>query len=105
MLFFLQSALSKSSGAEVAGSDTSEDEGGSTIGVSYKSRGAIPREGPSDQGATAVIETETEVGKDAQAIFEKSLAINKASQNTGEPVGSIVATIFFTGKSDMSFLC
>lgn len=33
--------------------------------------------GPSDQGATAVIETETETDKDAQAIFEKAQKINE----------------------------
>lgn len=33
--------------------------------------------GPSDQGATAVLETETEKDKDAQALFEKAQKINE----------------------------
>jgi len=51
--------------------------------VSYKSRGAVNNEGPKDQGATATLETETDITKDAQAIYEKSLAVNKvfASNN------------------------
>jgi hypothetical protein len=45
--------------------------------VSYKSKRTINREGPSDMGATAVLQIETEVEKDAQAIFENALRINK----------------------------
>lgn len=45
--------------------------------VSYKSnRTALPA-GPSDQGATAILETETEKDKDAQALFEKAQKINE----------------------------
>lgn len=33
--------------------------------------------GPSDQGATAILETETEVDRDAQALFEKAQKINE----------------------------
>lgn len=33
--------------------------------------------GPSDQGATAILETETEKDKDAQALFEKAQKINE----------------------------
>ena len=35
------------------------------------------REGPDDMGATATYELDTEKDKDAQAIFERSLQINK----------------------------
>jgi len=45
--------------------------------VSYKSKRTTNREGPSDMGATAVLQIETEVEKDAQAIFENALRINK----------------------------
>jgi RING finger protein 113A len=45
--------------------------------VSYKSKRTTDREGPSDMGATAVLQIETEVEKDAQAIFENALRINK----------------------------
>ncbi|XP_076161203.1 RING finger protein mdlc isoform X2 [Ptiloglossa arizonensis] len=54
--------------------DSSDEE---NITVSYKStRTAVPV-GPSDQGATAILETETEKDKDAQALFEKSQKINE----------------------------
>lgn len=54
--------------------DNSEDDG---ITVSYKSsRTALPA-GPSDQGATAVLQTETEKDRDAQALFEKAQKINE----------------------------
>ena len=55
-----------------AGSSDEDD-----ITVSYKSKRIANREGPSDMGATAVLEIETEVDKDAQAIFENALKINK----------------------------
>lgn len=53
---------------------SSEDEG---VTVSYRSKRLANPEGPSDQGATAILEIETEVDKDAQAIYERSLKINK----------------------------
>ncbi|XP_066596323.1 E3 ubiquitin-protein ligase RNF113A-like [Prorops nasuta] len=54
--------------------DSSDDDG---VTVSYKSKRTPMPAGPSDQGATAVLETETEVDKDAQAIFEKAQKINE----------------------------
>ncbi|KMQ91339.1 putative ring finger protein 113a [Lasius niger] len=54
--------------------DDSDDD---DITVSYKSsRTALPA-GPSDQGATAILQTETEKDKDAQALFEKAQKINE----------------------------
>ncbi|KYN02568.1 PREDICTED: RING finger protein 113A [Cyphomyrmex costatus] len=54
--------------------DNSEDD---SITVSYKSsRTALPA-GPSDQGATAILQTETEKDRDAQALFEKAQKINE----------------------------
>lgn len=47
------------------------------ITVSYKSKRSAMPEGPQDQGATAVLEIETEKDRDAQAIFEKRLEVNK----------------------------
>lgn len=47
------------------------------ISVSYSSSKTGEREGPTDMGATAIVETETEKDKDAQSIFERSLQINK----------------------------
>ncbi|KAF4527249.1 hypothetical protein B566_EDAN015922 [Ephemera danica] len=72
-----KSTLTKASGKAASGSDSSDED--NVVGVSYKSRGVTDREGPRDMGATATVETETELSKDAQAIFERSLAINKAS--------------------------
>lgn len=45
--------------------------------MSYKSKRMTGPEGPVDQGATAILEIETETDRDAQAIFEKSLQVNK----------------------------
>ncbi|XP_059609346.1 E3 ubiquitin-protein ligase RNF113A [Phlebotomus argentipes] len=53
---------------------SSEDEDAAI--VSYRSnRSAMPL-GPTDQGATATVEIDTEKDRDAQAIFEKSQAVN-----------------------------
>ncbi|XP_050404843.1 E3 ubiquitin-protein ligase RNF113A [Patella vulgata] len=57
-------------------SSSSEDEAG-TMSVSYKSSRTGKREGPDDSGATAVVEIDTELSKDAQAIYERSLQVNK----------------------------
>lgn len=54
--------------------DSSDEE---NITVSYKSRRTTAVAGPSDQGATAILETETELDKDAQAIFERAQKINE----------------------------
>ena len=54
--------------------DSSEEE---SITVSYKSSRTPMPAGPSDQGATAILETETEKDKDAQALFEKAQKINE----------------------------
>lgn len=54
--------------------DSSDEDG---VAVSYKSKRTSIIAGPSDQGATAILETETEIEKDAQAIFEKAQKINE----------------------------
>lgn len=54
--------------------ENSDDE---SITVSYKSNRTAGPAGPSDQGATAILETETEKDKDAQALFEKAQKINE----------------------------
>lgn len=60
-----------------ASSESDSDDEDRTVGVSYKSnRNAAPA-GPHDQGATAELEIETEKSHDAQAIYEKSIEINK----------------------------
>lgn len=60
--------------------DTSDSDNAATsskLTVSYKSNKSIVSMGPRDQGATATNEMDTEIDRDAQAIFEKSLEINK----------------------------
>lgn len=61
------------------GKDSSEESSSDydSATVTYRSKRTSAPEGPADQGATAVLEIETEVDRDAQAIFEKSLKINK----------------------------
>ncbi|XP_059485235.1 E3 ubiquitin-protein ligase RNF113A [Neocloeon triangulifer] len=74
-----RSNIAKAKTKQKVGNDssTSESEEESVVGVQYKSRGAATNEGPNDQGATATLETETDFSKDAQAIYERSLAVNK----------------------------
>ena len=55
--------------------DNSDEEEG--VSVAYRSKRTPIPAGPSDQGATAILETETEIDKDAQAIFEKAQKINE----------------------------
>ncbi|KAI4490950.1 hypothetical protein M0802_010624 [Mischocyttarus mexicanus] len=54
--------------------ESSKDD---SVTVSYKSNRMPMPAGPSDQGATAILETETEKDKDAQALFEKAQKINE----------------------------
>lgn len=71
--FFFQTNTKRNSKRSVDDSNSDED----SITVSYKSKKSSEIVGPSDQGATAILETETEVDKDAQAIFEKAQKINE----------------------------
>ncbi|XP_011175183.1 E3 ubiquitin-protein ligase RNF113A [Solenopsis invicta] len=59
---------------KVSDSDDSEDD---NVTVLYKSNRTALRAGPSDQGATATLQTETEKDRDAQALFEKAQKINE----------------------------
>lgn len=52
--------------------------------LSYKSNKSVMPAGPSDQGATSVVEIDTEKDKDAQAIFEKSLEINREQEGKAD---------------------
>ncbi|XP_020277889.1 RING finger protein 113A [Pseudomyrmex gracilis] len=71
----IQSTSTKEYQEKTNHSDDSSEE--DSVTVSYKSnRTALPV-GPSDQGATAVLETETEKDRDAQALFEKAQKINE----------------------------
>ncbi|CAB3387655.1 Hypothetical predicted protein [Cloeon dipterum] len=67
----------KKAKCDSSSSSSEEEEAENKVGVSYKSRGAALNDGPKDQGATATLETETDFSRDAQAIYERSLAVNK----------------------------
>ncbi|KAL1140913.1 hypothetical protein AAG570_000841, partial [Ranatra chinensis] len=56
---------------------SSNDDNESSVTVSYKSRRDTTPYLPTDQGATACLEIETPVDRDAQAIYENSIKINK----------------------------
>lgn len=58
-------------------SDSEDDAKNEEVTVSYKSKRSGEREGPSDMGATATLQIETEKDRDAQAIFEKAIEVNK----------------------------
>ena len=47
------------------------------IDVSFKSTRSAMRAGPQDLGATAIVEIDTEIDRDAQALFEKNLKTNE----------------------------
>merc|ERR1712156_1016780 len=55
-------------------SDSDEEKDFQTT---YKSSRSGKREGPDDMGATSVIQVDTELDKDAQAIFERGQETNK----------------------------
>ncbi|KAF6036975.1 RNF113A [Bugula neritina] len=59
------------------GSSSSSGSEVDDITTSYKSKRTTVREGPRDMGATATVEIDTEIGTDAQAIYSKTLEINK----------------------------
>ncbi|XP_048238059.1 E3 ubiquitin-protein ligase RNF113A-like [Haliotis rufescens] len=56
-------------------SESSEDE--TRLSLAYKSSRTGKREGPGDMGATAIVEIDTALEQDAQAIFERAQIINK----------------------------
>ena len=74
MYFYLQTIKYRKQTKSVDSGDSDEEK---AISVSYKSLATPLPSGPRDQGATATLETETEVDKDAQAIFEKAQKINE----------------------------
>ncbi|XP_025425806.1 RING finger protein 113A [Sipha flava] len=73
---FVQSTSSKKLKASALINDSSDSDH-EVIGVSYRSKMDTDMSGPKDMGATATIEIDTELDKDAQAIYERSLQVNK----------------------------
>lgn len=74
------SNASKKKKAKASDSDESSDSSDhEAVLLSYKSKRDVGPSGPSDMGATATIEIETEIDRDAQAQFERALAINKVT--------------------------
>ncbi|XP_046617956.1 E3 ubiquitin-protein ligase RNF113A [Neodiprion virginianus] len=57
--------------------ENDEEAEDDSVTVSYKSKRNVMPAGPSDQGATAILETETEIDRDAQALFERAQKINE----------------------------
>lgn len=72
-MFFFQTNVRKQ--REKTNYENSSDD--DNITVLYKSNRTAALAGPSDQGATAILETETEKDRDAQALFEKAQKINE----------------------------
>lgn len=62
---------------QIENSSEDSDDESKKLSVSYKSRKTAESEAPRDMGATATLEIETEHDRDAQAIYEKSLEVNK----------------------------
>lgn len=73
---FIQSTSIKKLKACMPINDSSESDN-EAVGVSYRSKMDTDMSGPKDMGATATIEIDTELDKDAQAIYERSLQVNK----------------------------
>ncbi|KFB50443.1 hypothetical protein ZHAS_00018474 [Anopheles sinensis] len=70
-------AVRKAQRKSLDANSSNSDEDEASVVVSYKSKRTAQSEGPRDQGATAELEIETETDKDAQAIYQKSIDINK----------------------------
>ncbi|KAL3837526.1 hypothetical protein ACJMK2_022877 [Sinanodonta woodiana] len=58
-------------------SNSDDDKESGKVTVSYKSSRSGKREGPSDMGATSIVEIDTDVTNDSRAIFERAQEINK----------------------------
>lgn len=71
----IQSTSNKKLKTSNVTNDSSESD--NEVGVSYRSNMKTDMSGPKDMGATATIEIDTELDKDAQAIYERSLQVNK----------------------------
>ncbi|VDO99376.1 unnamed protein product [Soboliphyme baturini] len=65
-------------------SDSSKPDISDIVNMSYKATDVAERAGPSDMGATATLETETEFDKDAQAQFERAHNIQKNMKGKGD---------------------
>eukprot|EP00745_Piridium_sociabile_P040287 TRINITY_DN77026_c1_g1_i3.p1 TRINITY_DN77026_c1_g1~~TRINITY_DN77026_c1_g1_i3.p1 ORF type:complete len:356 (+),score=89.66 TRINITY_DN77026_c1_g1_i3:33-1070(+) len=63
--------------AAVSSSEGEEEQDSTSLAVSYKTTGTAKRQGPADMGATATVEIDTEIDNDAQAVYERSLQLQK----------------------------
>lgn len=63
--------------------DNDEEQSGAVkdVNFSFKSTRSAMSSGPQDAGATSITEVDTERDRDAQAIFERKLAVNKEVYN------------------------
>lgn len=72
------SSLRKRDAEHSSSSASSDDDSNKQrISVAYKSTRTKAIDGPSDQGATATNEVDTELDRDAQAIHQRSIEVNK----------------------------
>ncbi|XP_053675950.1 E3 ubiquitin-protein ligase RNF113A [Anopheles nili] len=71
------SVLRKKQNSTTNANDSNSSEDDDSVVFSYKSNRSAQAQGPRDQGATAELEIETERDRDAQAIYQKSIDINK----------------------------
>jgi RING finger protein 113A len=64
--------------------DPKGNPSGNEVKFSFKSTRSAMSSGPQDAGATSITEVDTDVDKDAQAIFERKLAVNKEIKEKGD---------------------
>ena len=67
----------KSDSDEAIENKIEEKQDPTKVTVRYDSSRTGKRAGPDDMGATSIVEIDTEFDRDAQAIFEKHLKVNK----------------------------
>lgn len=60
------------------------DDNDKDFQTTFKSSRSGKRDGPDDMGATSVMQIDTELDKDAQAVFERSQKMNKELKGKGE---------------------
>uniref|UniRef100_A0A2P2I392 RING finger protein 113A n=2 Tax=Hirondellea gigas TaxID=1518452 RepID=A0A2P2I392_9CRUS len=77
---------SKRGKLDTGGNNNSDSDSSSAddMRAGYRSKRDTSRTGPSDMGATSYNQIETEKDKDAQAVYERSLAINKETRGEAD---------------------
>ena len=60
------------------------------------------REGPQDMGATATVEIDTEIGADAQTVYQRTLEINKELKGQEDDKVLVISAL---GLKDIQLAC